>query len=152
MDVPHPSAELVARLDRLERQNRHLRLGAVLLVLGVAALSMTAFRYAARPQDETVHARTLELVDAAGHPAARIAWEDGRLGLQVVPTLPPGVVVAPAGAQAGDSTTGPLRREAGFGARLFLQPGIRGPSLVLTDGQGREILRLGGPVSRPVHE
>ena len=34
----------------------------------------TAFRYANRPQDETFRARTIELVDAAGRPAARIAW------------------------------------------------------------------------------
>jgi hypothetical protein len=154
MDVPHPSPspELAARLDRLERQNRHLRLGAVLLLLGLAAVATTAFRYANRPQDETVRARTIELVDAAGRPAARIAWESGRLGLEVVPTLPPGVVGALGGARGGDSSSQAAPHGVGLGARLFLQPGLRGPSLVLTDGHGREILRLGGPVSRPIHE
>lgn len=146
------TTQLEERLERLEQQNRRLRAGATLLTVGLAALATSAFRAAQRPQSRTLTARSLVLVDDVGAPQASIRWDGGQLRLEMPaagaersgPANPP---------SPSDSLHLPLGRivvppQRGPGVRLELARGTFGPSLILADGNGREVVRLGAPTAR----
>ncbi len=160
MDVTDSSstARLEERLDRLERQNRHLRFGALLLGIGLVALATSAFRYATKPQDRTLTARKVVFVDAAGFPEASIRWSGHQLRFEIpaadtasvkvrVPSGHVDTIHATPGTAPAPLSMGPYR---GSGVQLLLGPGMAGPSLMLTDGRGHEVGRIGSPLVQPV--
>lgn len=158
-DLPS-STSLEQRLEHLERQNRRLRAGAVLLTLGLIALATSAFRSAPGAQSRTLTARSLVLVDASGTPKASIRWDHGRLRLdmpadhqvRLAEHARPehGTPGAPSDTLKGVPQAVLVPHRLGPGAELVLGEGGSGPSLILADGSGHVVARMGGPVAQPV--
>lgn len=123
---------------------RPTELRAGLLAVGLVAVVTTASASPPRSPAEEVTASAVTLVDSAGAPAARVEWDDGQLRI-AIPAAPPEV------RDIGDDlrAVGPAPHS---GAELLLRPGREAPSLLLLDGHGNEIVRLGSPAARPAHE
>jgi len=115
---------LEGRVKRLERENRTLRLGAVLVLAAVGGVILMGQSPGPQVTDE-LRVRTLVIVDEAGKP---------RAGLTVLP---------------GGVSSLALLDEAG-GMRLALGLAKEGPSVVLSDEAGKGGVTLGmfepGPV------
>lgn len=116
--------DLVQRVDRLERQNRLLRIVCALIV--VAALVPAASIAARQPPARDLSSRTFTVVDASQHPRAIL----GLVG--TVPELR-------------------LLDEHGH-ALIRLSLGPDGPSLKWIDRNGHEQEVLQGPGWRPATE
>jgi hypothetical protein len=146
---PDVASDLSERVARLERQNRILRLGAVLLVVGAVVAATTAFRASSSPQE--ISARALTLVDSAGTPTASLRWEDGAIRMVTPLEMPEeqGFEIQ----VEGDSTSAravPQHRKS-WGAQLVLRPGNSGPGLYLADGDGQVHVRLSAPRFGPAN-
>lgn len=147
---PDVASDLSDRVARLERQNRILRLGAVLLVVSAVVAATTAFRASSSPQE--ISARALTLVDSAGTPTASIRWEDGAIRMVTPLEMPeePEFAIP----VEGDSTTMRVvdQYRKSWGAQLVLRPGDSGPGLYLADGDGQVHVRLSAPRFGPADD
>lgn len=147
---PDVASDLSDRVARLERQNRILRLGAVLVVVAAVVAATTAFRASASPQEISV--RALTLVDSTGTPTASIQWEDGAIRM-VTPLEMPEEQEFEFQVE-GDSTADRLvaQRMESWGAQLVLRPSDSGPGLYLADGDGQVHVRLSAPRFGPADD
>jgi hypothetical protein len=145
-----------ARLVRMERRLRVTTTGWAITLIVIAVLGLFSSR--ASSQSESVRARALEVIDAAGvvrvalsvqpEGIAEIALSDaggrGRMWLHVRPDGTPSVVLADnAGrgriwlASYGDRTSGLLMADGQGRGRAWLGTNVAGPSgLVLIDENG----------------
>lgn len=147
---PDVTSSLSERVARLERQNRILRRGAVLLVVGAVVAATTAFEASSSPQE--ISARALTLVDSTGTPAASIRWEDGAIRM-VTPLEMPEEQEFEIQVD-GDSTTMRVvdQHRKSWGAQLVLRPSDSGPGLYLADGDGQVHVRLSAPRFGPADD
>lgn len=136
--------ESTGGLEPPERTRHRFELGAVVLAVGLGALAATASADPAASPPPNVRARTVTLVDSSGAPAAHVEWDDGQLRI-AIPAAPP--KVREIGEDLRAVAPGPHS-----GAELLLRPGRDGPSLLLRDGRGNEMVRLGAPAARPAHD
>lgn len=62
---------LTERLDRLERQNRWLKITAT---IGAASLSVVLLAGGTAPSASDIVAKSLRIIDSQGRPAITLAW------------------------------------------------------------------------------
>ena len=128
-------------LKHLQVTPRFLWVGIGFLVVVLAGGALTSFDRSPGATFDTVKARELVLVDSTGTPRVHITWNVDYLQFAIPASMP--------------GNREEIKRTRGStewhrGAKLYLRPGMPGPSLVLTDGNGREMVRLGSPAARPV--
>lgn len=107
---------IVARLEKLERENRRLRRAGIAMVLGLALLGILG---ATRPAPKTLRARELLLTDSAGNVRAKLSAQNPRY-----PSL--------------------TLYDAQGRARLILRGGGPQPGLSMADSAGKTRVMLGG--------
>lgn len=136
-ETPHPDA-VIARLEKLERQNHHLKLvGACLLILGSSLLLMGAFS----PPARTVKTEHFTLLDARGKVRARL----GTLGASTVLSFHDQHGLTRTSLTVGEDGFPGLVFHDGHGeVRVFLGVVDGEPILVLRDRHGtqRAMLKL----------
>ena len=135
MTSPTPDlAAVVARLEKVERQNRRLKTaGIAVLVLAAAGLLMGQ----AMPKARTVEAEGFVLKDERGEVRAKLAMDKGRpmLALSDEHGMPRvGLLVDKDGPMLG------MGDEYGM-PRVELSVSKEGPRLILADDNGKTIWR-----------
>lgn len=136
------SAQVAERLYRLERRYHRLRLAVLALATGFVGIATAAFLPPPGPGQDILRARAIVLVNSAGESAAEIRWTDDQLQFTIPTPAPEGYRMEPEGFIV-------VPQVDGKGAMLVLRPGPPGPSLLLADGDGHEVLTLGSPAVRP---
>ncbi len=71
---------VVNRLDRLERQNRRMRTGGIVLLLLVGTVLLAAFT---EPQQKIVEAEQFVVIDPSGTTRAQFGYYDGSIVLRL---------------------------------------------------------------------
>lgn len=136
------STDVEKRLNRFERRNHRLRLAVLALATGFVGIATAAFLPSRGTDQETLRARAIVLVDSAGESAAHIRWTGGELQFIIPSPAPQEHRMEADGLRVVTPTEGK-------GGQIVLRPGPPGPSLLLADGDGNEVLTLGHPAVRP---